>query len=368
MKKLLLPIFLISSAICHGQINIGQADMPNAGDTLRVSNSSDTLNPLLTGVNYTWDYSYLTPASQWVQKFDAPANFTFPFNLMFNVLNTTYGLKQYTPDSIPGVGIKMGNAYGFYKKASANLKEVGYGLSINSLPIPFTYTPADVIYKFPLTYGSVDSCDSKFGPAVIPGFTWPFYYGQNIHRVNVVDGWGALTTPYGTFQTIRIKTTLAIRDTFADSTGMGFAFSRPLQYEYKWLKQSGKIPCLQVNSISVAGVPLVTGITYRDSIRDSTIQIGIKEQLYADFGLQLFPNPANDYMFIQYSLDNSQDVRIELLDISGKQINILRNSKQSSGAHLEIINLRNLNLPCGTYFVCMYVCNVKVLRRVVVAK
>jgi len=367
MKKLLLAVFLIVSLLCNAQIVLTQADMPNAGDTLRVSNSSDTLNPLLTDTNYIWDYSYLKPVSQWVQKFDPPSAFAFPFNYLFNILYpTTYGVKLYTPDSIPGLGIKMDNAYGFYKKSSANLKEIGYGLTINSLPLPFTYNPADVIYNFPLSYGDIDSCDSKFGPASLPGITWPFYYGQNIHRVNVVDGWGMLNTPYGTFQTVRVKTTVAIRDTFADSSGIGFAFSRPLQYEYKWLTQNGKIPYLQVNAIDMSGSPLVTQITYRDSVRDSTIQIGINEHGASDFGLQIFPNPANEYVFVQYTLDSPQDVRIELVDITGKNLGILRNSKQYPGTHLEIINLRNINLPVGSYFVCLYVDMQKAVRRIVV--
>ena len=364
MKKKLLCIFLISSAFCHAQIIIGQSDMPNAGDTLRVSNSSDTLNPLFTGANYTWDYSYLTSTSQWVQKFDAPGNFVFPFNLIFNVFNTSYGHVQYTPDSIPGTGIKVSDAYGFYKKSSSNLKEIGYGLTVNSLPIPFTYNPPDVIYNFPLTYGDTDSCDSKLSPASF-GVTLPYYYGQKIHRVNVVDGWGTLTTPYGTFQSVRVKTTLAIRDTFADSSGVGFAFSRPLQYEYKWLKQGGKIPYLQVNAMEIGGFPIVTRVTYRDTIR-GTIPTGINEPVNENFGLLLFPNPANEYLVVQHTLDNSQDVKIELLDISGKKIHILTNPKQNSGTHIEIINLRNLNVSTGTYFVCLYAGKSKAVKKIVI--
>jgi Secretion system C-terminal sorting domain len=350
MNKILF-IFLSLPVFCHAQISIGQADMPSAGDTLRVSNTLTILDPLLTDTNYTWDYAYLKPVSQWLQRFDAPAAFPGILSLLFGT--ASYGNKQYTPDSIPGTGIKMEAAYAVYKKSATNLKETGYGLSINSLPVPFAFNPADVIYKFPLAYGNKDSSDSKFSPVTF-GIKPPFYYGQHIHRVNEVDGWGTLTTPYGSFQTLRVKSTLAVRDTFADSTGAGFAFSRPLQYEFKWLMQNGKIPYLQVNAINTNGTPMVTQITYRDSLRDSTIQLGIKEQREADFGLLLFPNPASEYVCVQYTLDKREDVKMELLDMTGKKIRSLKGSAQNAGTHIEIINLRNLNLSGGSYFICLY--------------
>ena len=362
-KNLLFSAFFLSLSCCYSQITITQSDMPAPGDTLRVSFSSDTLDPALTGANHTWNYASLKSTAQWLNRFDSPSTFVFPFNLMFSVLNTSYGLKQYTPDSIPGAGFKTDNAYGFYKKSSTSLKEIGYGLTINSLPVPFSYSPADVVYKFPLQYGSKDSCDSKFAPAIPIGY----YYGQNIHRVNEVDGWGTLITPYGTFQTVRVKSTVAIRDTFADTSGVGFAFSRPLQYEYKWLTQGGKIPYLQVNASNIGGFPVVTRIAYRDSMR-GVMQVGIHEQMAFDLGLQVFPNPANEYAVIQYTLDHSGDIKIELLDISGKSAGVFVNTKQISGAHLEIIDLRDLNLKNGTYFLCVYVNGHKAIEKLVLAR
>ena len=373
MKKApLISVLTFVFSFSYSQITITQADMPSAGDTLRVSFASNALDPALTGANYTWDYSFLTPNSQWVNKFEDPSTFAFPFNLFSFI--SSFGEKQYTPDSIPGAPIKVDNAYGYFKKSSTNFKQVGYGLYVNSLPVPFTYNPADVIYKFPLHYGDKDSCDSEFAPPA--GFPLPFYYGRKIHRVNEVDGWGTLITPYGTFQSVRVKSMLTIRDTIADSSGQGFAFTRPLQYEYKWLKQGGKIPYLQVNASNVGGAPVVTNIAYRDSTRGGIPQIGggVNDLLNVDFGLQVYPNPVmgsygvNEYAVAQYTLDNSRDVRIELTDISGKKVGSFVNAKQSAGPHIEILNLRSLNLQSGTYFVCMYAGNGKNIQKLVLVK
>lgn len=369
MKNLLLvlAVFQLSFSLCYSQITITNADMPSAGDTLRISYSNDTLDPTITGPNHTWNYAYLTATSQWVEKFDSPTTFTTPFNLLFNPLNTSYGQQQYTPDSIAG-GIALDDAYGFFKKSSSALKQVGLGLTINSLPIPFDYNPDDFVFNFPLNFGDIDSCDAEFGPPSFAAGILPFYYGQKIHRVNVVDGWGTLTTPFGTFQALRVKSTLAIRDTIADSSGLGFAFPRPLQYEYKWLKTGGKVPYLEIIASDIAGTPVITQMSYRDSMRTGVIQIGIKENVNSDFAMQLFPNPANDYAFLQYKLDNSQDVKIELLDINGKNISTVRNARQTAGPHIEVINLRSLNLSKGTYFVSLSAGNGRAVKKMVVGR
>lgn len=327
------------------QITITQADLPSANDTLRVSYTTDTVDIVSTGANYTWDFSYLKATSQWVEKFDHPSTFTFPFNLVFNQFNTTYGQKQYTPDSVPGLGIQMGDAYGFFKKSSSDLRQTGYGMTLNSIPVPFSYNPVDYIYRFPVAMGNIDSCDAKFGPSISLGY----YYGQNIHRKNEVDGWGTLITPFGTFQSLRIKTTLAIRDTFADSSGVGFAFPRPLQYEFKWLVTGGKVPYMQINASDVAGIPVVTNIAYRDSVRAGTTQIGVGELNVLNGGLSLFPNPTRNYAVLQYELLSSvSDLRLELTDVQGRNI---YSEQLSGGLGINTNAIDISGYKPGVYFV-----------------
>ena len=81
------------STFLNAQIVISSADMPTAGDSIIVSNASVTgfSDSLLTGANFTWDYSSLTPSSQQYEKFDAPQTFTSPFNFFFSTTNTTFG-------------------------------------------------------------------------------------------------------------------------------------------------------------------------------------------------------------------------------------------------------------------------------------
>lgn len=347
MKKYLL---IISNLLCVAgisQITITQADMPNVNDTLRISYALDIVDPVPTGANYTWDFSFLNPAAQWVEKFDDPATFPSIFSFLFNTFNTSYGNAQYTPDSIPLIGIKPDGAYDFLKESSSKYKQVGSGLTINALPIPFYYTKHDTIYRFPLNYGDMDTSDAAFS-LPIPNLGT---FGQMIHRENVADGWGTLITPYGTFQSLRIKSIITVRDTFTDTSGVGFANTRAPSYEYKWLTQGGKIPYLEIDADEIAGTPVVTNIAYRDSFNPNVPGIGVPEIVGFNLRFAVFPNPAKDYLMIEFSLDEKSDMKIELLDINGRKIHELMKGKRNPGKNLEIIKLPEAKIKSGTYLV-----------------
>ena len=362
MKLHLLVLSLLFSFLLQAQDTITSVDMPKAGDTLRVSYSNDSIDPAPTDTNYVWDFSKLKPNAQWINRFYAPQSYPFPFNFLFS--NTTFGQKQYIPDSI--MGIKPENAFAFFKLDALKLQQSASGLTINSLPLPTSYTINDTIYHFPLVYGKIDSSDAKFGNT-IPNIG---YYGQKIHRVNYTDGWGTLITPYDTVETIRVKTILHIQDTLADTSGIGFVINRPIQYEFKWFAKGGKIPHLQIiaNEDSTGTKLIVSRIVYRDSIRDSTIQIGIEELNSATYNFHVYPNPAASQCMIEYTLSQNAAVTIDLFDLAGKNIAALLNSKQNIGKHVQLVNLSDKILTTGLYFIRLQVNDHVVTSRLVINK
>ena len=345
-KKYLLPLtffFLAPFLSLNAQITITQSDMPNLNDTLRVSitNKIDTLNnPDSTGANYVWNYSSLVPKSQDVEHFILASSTGYPF---FPFISS-YGYKTNKIDTT--------NRVDFFKKSATCYRQVGYGQKINALPAPVIYSPTDTIYNFPLNFGDMDSCNSGYG-LPIPGIG---YFGQNTKRVNNVDGWGTLTTPYGTFQTLRIKSTLYRVDTiYFDTLHFGISIPLPVQYEYKWLGQGEKIPLLLIVANVVGGNPVVSNVMYRDSMRAGVVQVNVQELQSSIFNFNVYPNPSNDFVFISYSLDKSENVLLELFDLSGRKVSDVFNKKQSDGQHIEMINLKEKELTSGIYFLRMTV-------------
>jgi hypothetical protein len=64
--------------------------------------------------------------------------------------------------------------------------------------------------------------------------------------------------------------------------------------------------------------------------------------------IQNYPNPFNGQTSIKYSLPVSAEVKLDILDILGRKIVSLINSRQPAGYH-DII-WRGDDLPSGIYF------------------
>lgn len=247
------------------QITITSADMPNVNDevVLGVKQSLTGFNPALTGPNYTWDYSVLVSDSQRVEKIVNPSSTGYPFVGFIS----TYAMVNYNPDVFPYalLGTAPTNNYNFYKKQTNQLTINVQGSTTGSTPLPIVQNPADVIYRFPLTYGNKDSSNSGY-KNTLPGLG---YFEKKQKRVNTVDGWGTLITPYGTFNTVRVKSVITVVDSIhSDSLGFGFSIPLPTRYEFKWLANGSKLPILEIDATGLLNTSVLTvnNVLYQDSL------------------------------------------------------------------------------------------------------
>ncbi|HNG05973.1 MAG TPA: hypothetical protein PKU98_05695, partial [Saprospiraceae bacterium] len=134
-------------------------------------------------------------------------------------------------------------------------------MELSGIPVPIIFNSPDVIYELPLNFGNTSSSSSGY-ELNLPSLA---YYGYSQERSNEVDGWGTIATPAGTFEALRVKSTIAGHDTIAvDTLGVGFNIDRPLVHEYKWLAQGIRVPVLQINTTEIFGNEVVTGIWYHD--------------------------------------------------------------------------------------------------------
>ncbi|MBE0641923.1 MAG: T9SS type A sorting domain-containing protein [Bacteroidales bacterium] len=234
--------------------------MPVAGDTLRLSTaiSLNGIDPTLSGAGYTWDFSSLGSLSQAVDTFLAitavPVLYQLFFNNPLDPNKANLALRTTGLDIIPG--FEIGDVYEFYRSNSAQYAFLGYAGELSGIPLPVKYDQPDVWYRFPLEYGDLDSSRSVFNLS-LPGLGTFF---SDRKRKNIVDGWGQLTTPFGSFQALRVRSEVVEYDSlYLDTLGGGFAFNR-IFTEYKWLAKGYDVPVLQVTQEG----PLAT-VTYLDS-------------------------------------------------------------------------------------------------------
>ncbi len=259
-----IALFCLSVATgAQAQISITQNDMPRSGDTLRYSEASPITTQIdltQTGANHTWDYSTaLTPNRQGLAEYKTAVQINPAYALFFGL--NAYGMK--VADTAGAGPVTVTNAYDFYSRNAQRFATVGRGFTYQGFPVPSTYTDADEIYQFPLSFTDRDSSTFKvtFSLASIGSLA------QQGVRTNTVDGWGNITTPYGTFAALRIRTVVDQTDSLrAPQLPFPIGFTTRT-IVYTWLAAGQHYPILQVTAQEDFGIETITDISYRDNYR-----------------------------------------------------------------------------------------------------
>ncbi len=86
---------------------------------------------------------------------------------------------------------------------------------------------------------------------------------------------------------------------------------------------------------------------YVDNIQfQNNTYVGLEEELISNF--ELFPNPANEVLSVNFNLDSDSDVQISVLDISGRQVTEMT---QELSQGYQNIQLDVASLKAGAYIV-----------------
>ncbi len=313
MKIIYLIIsFSLFYSNLNSQIIINSDDMANENDEFIVSNSLQlSFDPNATGADYSWDFSELISFSQDTVEFVSISSMPFILQFVFNnpfdpAYQATEGKKMNNIDLIPQIPID--DAYLFTKNSSSKIEELGYGVSFAGVDLPIQYDNKKTLYEFPLAYGNTANDDYSFSIAV-PGLG---YLGESGNRSYEVDGWGSLTTSFGTFDVLRTKIEHNYEDTiYIDSSEFGITIPRELLV-YEWLAEDGGIPILQITT----EFGIVTSVIYQDSL----IITGINDLIVEENQFNLYPQPASDQVNINFDQLPKSNVNIIIYDLSGKEV------------------------------------------------
>lgn len=265
MKKLIfISVLIFIAGTLRAQITITSSDLPSAGDTLRYSviSNSDTMitkNYKKTGLNFIWDFSNLKPISQGIDEYKSALQTPYPYFV------GKFGLK--ITDSIVLGTYKLEDIYNFFGKSASVYTVDGMGVKISGIPVPALYSDKDEIYKLPLTYSTKIDTSTFYFSTIVPGLVTYIKAGK---RINQVDGYGTIITPYGSFDCIRVKTIILETDSVKVSM-LPFPIGFPNnQVEYKWLAKGMKIPALEVSGNLTGTNVTITKVRFRDKYRQTT--------------------------------------------------------------------------------------------------
>lgn len=260
----------------------------------------------------------------------------------FSSLNGTPGTGTYTAASstpyaasFPSANLAFvnGTTYAYYLTSASAYQ--GYGSYSTSATMPYS-NPEDILhFPFALSNTYTDPFVASF---VSGGYTFLREGSTTV----TADGTGTITTPSGTY-------TNALRvhfvQNYTDSTSIS---GNPyiITYnndQYIWYKEGTHYSIASTfNLVSTAGT--FTGGHYLVST-----SLGIEEDLESMNNINLFPNPASQIVNLNYTLENSSEVKISVFNIAGQEVYSEQMINGVAGENFNEINVSSFET--GTYFV-----------------
>jgi len=332
MKYLFLLSSIILSVQGISQITVIDNDFPSGGDTVMVSSSDETsLDFTTTGANSTWDFSLINISAQQIDTFHSVASGPFLYQAVFN---NTWTNPDYVSDYfVPltnlnlGQGLAVESPVSFIRITPSTVENTGMGMNLNGVDIPASSDSVDVIYELPMTY--TDSWISNSYTNIDLSSQFDGIFIRHQQRNSIVDGWGQITTPFNSFDVIRVKSLVSVQD----SIYVGFLSSwielpTPDQIEYSWFANGQKIPVMQIITQDIAGTETITSVKFKDKKRYFA---GMYDQ--SNSNTTIFPNPATDDVTISFEGDVQT---LEIYSVSGKLVYQLNSESISSNHKIDI--------------------------------
>lgn len=279
MNRYLTLILLFYRVVVTAQSTYDSADFITAGEGHLVSKTSANLGSFdftQTGANYTWNYNTLSPSTQETISWTDPNNsgykstwcLTNGYVLNCNSnFNEAFNLATQELEGFEINGYGLTNLASHYQKTATALENKMLGASIvigNAvLPITINYTLPDIEYQFPIQFNDNYTTNSQF-QMDLNSLGVPIQYDSASQRTNLVEGWGALTTPFGTFSDVlKMKTTIVATETITSASGTNATTVTTITY--KWFDTAYGIPILEVSGQLISGTWIPVNATYIDS-------------------------------------------------------------------------------------------------------
>ncbi len=329
------------------QITLSGNDFAGANDTVRISQTIDpVIDYTLTGPNFSWDFSGLTAASQYLKYFQPISNSTILVQAEYGFTAPTEYKATYFLESrdIPidqlnqFLPAELSDLNQFSRKTADSITALGYSLSVNGQALPFKSDTIETLYKFPTNFE--DTFSTRGYTYIDLNPVTDFKLKQYRQRTSVVDGFGTLITPLGTFEVLRLKSVINELDSVYQTFFGGGSWNvlpQTVITEYEWWAQGKDDAMLKIVAVENNGNSQIRSIEYQD------VYLGLDASVEENsFEFNLVPNPANNLISIESDLAIEQ---IKIIGLDGSVV-LKQNANNVSKAVIEISMLQ-----VGVYFV-----------------
>jgi len=336
MIHFLLSFSFITTFSAIGQITIDQNDFPGADDTAMISISDETTMDLVTtGADAIWDFTDTHIMSQRIDTFYNMSDASFTYQFIFNNIifepdyasDYFYNLVGFDLAGTSGAGITIESPQGFVKITNSYVQNVGMGLILNGIEVPIAADTIDTEFELPMNFSDSWTSNSYMYVDLNPAFDGIFIRYQ--YRSSEVDGWGEITTPFGTFDALRVKSQVAYDDSVYVDFGFGgtwLELPTPDQNEYTWWSSNNKVPIMRIVTQDIAGNETISRVEFKDMERNLA-SIETSEE----FQGSLYPNPTTNSVNFTFEPGVNQ---VLIYSISGEIV--YANNITSTSLNLDV--------------------------------
>ena len=106
---------------------------------------------------------------------------------------------------------------------------------------------------------------------------------------------------------------------------------------------------------------------YLDDVTIGQYTVGIENSLNDVKSVNVFPNPNNGSFTLTYNLPKEVDVKISILDVTGREFGLVLSEHQVAGNHQENINTNQVaGLGTGIYIIRLEAGGQSYVRKLVI--
>jgi hypothetical protein len=299
--RALLSLLLFTSGFASAQITLNNSDFADGGDTVRMSSATDpAIDFLSTGANFTWDFSGLVAESQTLKNFNDLSGASTLMQFTFGPFAPPkYQATNYTASNdlpLDQVGsflpVNISEVNGVSRNTADSITSIGISIVVDGTEVPVKSDTIETRYKFPANFGDVYSSRGYTNLDLNPLFD--AIWIQYRQRSSNIDGWGQITTPFGTFDALRMRHVIQEQDSlYIGQFGTWVELPIPATTIYEWWATGELEPVLRITTGDFNGTETVTDIEYRD-VYDPLLA-GISELVTE---VNVYPNPATEELNI----------------------------------------------------------------------
>lgn len=323
MKKLLLTTTAIVALtiIATAQITVTTADI--ASPTKIIYQANDTMPTVSEGsfgISQTWNMSALNTHTTDTMTF---ISYAWAPNSNFSSSNLV--AKQGWQNNY----VYLTNASsGLTVQGSSGIADFGGGpMVLNQIN-----TPSENVMNFPgmylTTFTNNYTTNTDFFLGFDPGIGFVIDSVKQrsiVKKTVLVDAWGSLTTPLGTFNVLRAEETTVRHDTTDAEVPAfgGWQYNVDVTADsttgYSWWANGVGFPLVSIQLDSLSNIKQTQWLLALPAV-------GINEQANATV-VMVFPNPAQNQ--INFTVESSKVTAIQVMDITGRMIDFIVTSEDN---------------------------------------